>query len=306
MKGVLATVSLLLVSLIALGQQVTVASGKVIRYDQFPSRFVPARTVDVWVPDSYSADSAYAVVYLHDGQMLFDSTGTWNHQEWCVDEVAPELMATCNIQNFIVVGIWNNDIYRHFDYFPQKPFNSLTAAQQDTVYRSMRSIDSSLAEATIHSDDYLKFLVYELKPFIDSTFHTKPGRENTYIAGSSMGGLISFYALCEYPEVFGGAACLSTHWIGTFSTEDNPIPDAFIRYADAHLPDPATHRIYFDYGTETLDQFYEPYQERIDAVMKAKGYTRDQWMTLKFPGKDHSERAWAERLDIPLVFLLER
>ena len=154
------------------------------------------------------------------------------------------------------------------------------------------------------SDLYLKFLVTELKPFIDKTFATKKDRENTFIAGSSMGGLISMYAICEYPKVFGGAACMSTHWPGIFSVENNPIPDAFINYLKSNLPNPKNHKIYFDYGDQTLDALYKPYQEKVDIVMKAKGFTDKNWSTQFFPGKDHSENSWHERLAIPLVFLL--
>ena len=121
--------------------------------------------------------------------------------------------------------------------------------------------------------------------------------------GSSYGGLISMYAISEYPEIFSGAACLSTHWIGTFS--DNPIiAQAFIDYFHQHAPDPSDHKIYFDYGSETLDQYYKPYQLKIDEVMKAKGYDKSNWTTLEFVGDNHSEAAWRKRLDIPLMFLI--
>ncbi len=93
------------------------------------------------------------------------------------------------------------------------------------------------------------------------------------------------YALCEYPDVFGGAACLSTHWVGIFETENNPIPDALVSYLSKELPDPATHRIYFDYGTATLDVLYEPYQLQVDSVMMVKGFTESNWKSLKFEGK---------------------
>ena len=94
------------------------------------------------------------------------------------------------------------------------------------------------AEFTPSSDNYLKFIVEELKPFIDSTYSTLIDKENTFIAGSSMGGLISMYAVCEYPNVFGGAACLSTHWPGTFEVENNPIPEIFYNYLTNNLPKP--------------------------------------------------------------------
>jgi predicted alpha/beta superfamily hydrolase len=119
-----------------------------------------------------------------------------------------------------------------------------------------------------------------------------------------MGGLISLYAICEYPKVFGGAACMSTHWLGTFSTENNPIPAAFMAYLKNNLPSPKNHKIYFDYGSKTLDSLYQPYQQQVDAVMKAKGYTAKNWMTKQFIGADHSEKSWNKRLDVPIVFLL--
>jgi len=137
----------------------------------------------------------------------------------------------------------------------------------------------------------LKFLVTELKPYIDNHFSTLKNRENTVIAGSSMGGLISMYAICEYPEVFGGAACISTHWPGTFSSENNPIPDAFLNYMNSHLPDPKTHQFYFDYGNKTLDALYPELQKKVDLLMKNKGFTPSTWTTQFFEGKDHSEKS---------------
>lgn len=107
-----------------------------------------------------------------------------------------------------------------------------------------------------------------------------------------------------YPEVFSGAACLSTHWVGTFDTLNNPIPEAFAAYMYQNLPSPNNHKIYFDFGTETLDSFYEPFQTLIDSVMLSKGYSEQNWTTQKFVGEDHSERAWNKRLHIPITFLL--
>jgi enterochelin esterase-like enzyme len=166
--------------------------------------------------------------------------------------------------------------------------------------------NGSLFAGTVHSDSYLKFLVEELKPFIDSAFSVKTDRANTFIAGSSMGGLISMYAICEYPNVFGGAACLSTHWTGIFTNKNNPIPDAFLDYLSRNLPSPKTHKLYFDHGTATLDTLYEPYQERADAIIRAGGYNDNNFMTKVFEGANHTEQSWAKRLDIPILFLLKR
>jgi enterochelin esterase-like enzyme len=120
-----------------------------------------------------------------------------------------------------------------------------------------------------------------------------------------MGGLITLYAVCEYPDIFGGAACLSTHWTGIYVVEGNPVPDAVFQYLTTHLPDPENHKIYFDHGDQTLDALYPTLQKKADAIMKAKGYTEKNWITRYFPGENHSEAAWGKRLNFPLLFLLE-
>lgn len=284
-----------------------VASGKIERIEAFASEFVPARTVDVWLPDGYADDQRrYAVLYMHDGQMLFDAKVTWNHQEWQVDEVASTLIASGELRPFIVVGVHNGGDARHSEYFPQKPFESLSKAQQEALYALSRN-QAPMYARTIDSDDYLRFLVQELKPYVDAHYRVDPSPQATAVMGSSMGGLISMYALLEHPEVFGAAACLSTHWPGIFTLEDNPVPQAFLDYLDAHLPAPAAgRRIYFDHGTGTLDAMYPPLQAKVDALMRAKGYAEPQWVTRVYPGADHSEQAWAARLATPLRFLWGR
>ncbi len=132
---------------------------------------------------------------------------------------------------------------------------------------------------------------------VDAAYRTRPEREHTFIMGSSMGGLISLYALCEYPDVFGGAGCLSTHWPA--------VKSAILPYLHDHLPTPGRHKLYFDYGTAGLDAAYEPYQRTVDALMQEHGYTPGyDWLTRQFPGADHNEAAWQARVHIPLTFLM--
>jgi enterochelin esterase-like enzyme len=281
------------------------ASGTVKRFENFASKYVEKRNIDVWLPEGYDPQKKYAVLYMHDGQMLFDSTKSWNKQEWGVDETLSQLMRENKIKNCLVVGVWNAD--RHPEYFPQKPFESLSKIEQDSVFKAKRPSGKEVFyNKTIKSDKYLKFLVKEVKPFIDKTFSTLPDAAHTFVAGSSMGGLISMYAICEYPKVFGGAACLSTHWLGIFETKNNPIPAAFMAYLQKKLPNPKNHRLYFDYGTVTLDALYPPYQKQADAIIKSKGYTEANWISREFTGEDHSERAWRKRLAVPLSFLLAK
>ncbi|MCA6495470.1 MAG: alpha/beta hydrolase [Chitinophagaceae bacterium] len=281
------------------------SGGRVVRHEKFPSAYVAARNVDVWLPASYTPKKRYAVLYMQDGQMLFDSTITWNKQEWGVDEVITELVQQGKIQECIVVGIWNGDKSRHAEYFPQKPFESLSDADREKIYSGYRMGGQSIFNGiSICSDQYLKFLVSELKPFIDSAYATRKDRAHTFLMGSSMGALISLYALCEYSDVFAGAACLSTHWPGLFSMDNNPVPGAFFVYLKKSLPSPGKHRIYFDHGTETLDAMYASLQKQVDSIMNNKGYGTSQWMSRNWPGQDHSERSWRSRLQVPLEFLL--
>lgn len=287
--------------------QIKVSSGTVKHHEKFPSKLVTPRNIDVWLPDGYSKKDKYSVLYMHDGQMLFDSTATWNKQEWKADEIAGALMAAKKTQKFIVVGISSIAEIRHSDYFPEKPFYLLTDKQRDSLYEKKRSEDNPLFGAAVNSDNYLKFIVNELKPFIDNIYSVHSDQKHTFIAGSSMGGLISLYAICEYPNVFGGAACISTHWPGVMPSPNNPVPDVFFSYMKDHLPSPENHKIYFDFGTATLDAVYEPLQLQADEIMKAKGYKSGKnWETKKFEGADHSEQSWAKRLDVPMLFLLGR
>lgn len=280
-----------------------VSSGKIEHFENFKSNFVDARNIDVWLPDGYSDKEKYAVLYMHDGQMLFDADITWNKQAWEVDEVAEKLITENKTQKFIVVGIWNNGEYRHSEYFPQRIIKDIPEPTKKIV------VEEQLKNKP-QSDNYLKFLVTEVKPFIDKTFATKTDRKNTFVAGSSMGGLISLYAICEYPKVFGGAACISTHTPMIMKEKLGVVADAdiaskFRDYLKTQLPNPKNHKIYFDYGDQTLDSFYKPFQEKIDAIMIEKGFTSKNWITKFFPGKDHSENSWNERFNIPLEFLLK-
>jgi predicted alpha/beta superfamily hydrolase len=282
----------------------TVISGTIERIEQFKSKYIAPLNVDIWLPESYNSKTKYSVLYMHDGQMLFDASTTWNHQSWDIDDVASALMKQGKVTPFIVVGIWSEGSTRHATYFPQKPYESLSNEQLVEISAQLKKTGQSKDNYKPNSDNYLRFLVKELKPIINKKYSVYKDKRHTFIAGSSMGGLISMYAVCEYPQVFGGAACMSTHWPGTFAVEGNPIPEAFVNYMRNHLPNPKNHRFYFDYGDQTLDALYAPLQKNVDEVLKSRGFTTKNAKTMFFPGKDHSEKSWNERLDMPLLFLL--
>jgi enterochelin esterase-like enzyme len=283
-----------------------VTLGTIKHYENVESKFLPPHNVDVWLPEGYDTKNKYAVLYMNDGRSLFDTAITWNKQEWGVDETISLLMKENKIKNTIVVGIWNGDKRRHGEYFPQKPFESMRTSIQDSMYTIKRN-EGLLFGSKVNSDNYIKFLVLELKPFIDKNYATLKDIANTFIAGSSMGGLISMYAMCEYPKVFGGAACISTHWPGIIPAKNNPVPETFVAYLKKYAPSSTNHKFYFDYGSTSLDFFYKPYQTIVDSTLAIKGYnTVNNYLSKEFTGAGHAEVFWRKRLDIPLLFLLKK
>lgn len=267
-----------------------VSTGRALTLGIVSSKFVGPRRVDVWLPVGYDAPGAprYGVLYMHDGQNLFDPALGFGGAEWRVDEVLGALIAERAARPTMVVGIWNTPA-RFAEYMPQ------AAISTDTIDAGVGGI--MVARRDLESDAYLRFIVEELKPAIDKRFRTNPSRATTTIMGSSMGGLISCYAIARYPAVFGGAGCISTHWAAANG--------AVVGWLGGHLPSPATHKIWFDHGTATLDSLYAPFQRRMDLKMRAAGFVNGRsWISRVYPGAEHSERSWAARLRDPLQFLL--
>jgi predicted alpha/beta superfamily hydrolase len=262
--------------------------GTVQRHPEFTSRYVAPRHVDVWLPPCYADTPScrFPVLYMHDGQNLFNPQTSFLGIDWGIDAALRGLLAEQRARAALVVGIWNTP-QRAQEYMPQRPLELVSPTRREPRPTARKPL----------SDQYLQFLLQELKPFIDGHYRTLADRENTFIMGSSMGGLISLYAVCEYPHVFAGVGCLSPHWPARGGI--------MVEYLEQGLPEAGSHRLYFDYGTRTTDALYEPYQTQVDRVLGAKGYIRgEDWLTLKFEGAEHSERAWRERVHISLEFLL--
>ena len=275
-----------------------VCCGQLLDLDFFGEK----NRVQVWLPDGYSEAYKYPVIYMHDGQMLFDGTNTWNGQEWKVDETITRLIEENRIEPCIVVAIWNSGAGRRDEYLPQKPFDLLDKQLRDSIIEYSKTPDGRPCfESSVRSDDYLKYLVDLVKPAVDKRFSTKSDKDNTFIIGSSMGGLISLYALCEYREVFGGAACMSTHWLGIHDYDRAVLADTMITWFAKNIPDLNTHKLYFDHGTETLDKYYQEFQSRLDSMVKTDS---PNYQSRIFKGDSHTEEDWSKRFNEPLEFLL--
>lgn len=264
-------------------------TGRLVRHSTFSSRFVPARNVDVWLPPDYDTGGGrrYPVLYMHDGQNLFDPATSYIGVDWGVDETLTE-RASAGRPVPIVVDVWCTP-QRRAEYYPTRVFGQLPEEERARWAQEW---------GPPRGDEYLAFLVKELKPFIDRTYRTQPDCDHTFVAGSSMGGLISLYALEEYPGTFGAAACLSTHWPAVGRRGLSELGN--------RLPDPLSHRLYFDSGTRTLDAEYAPFQAEMEALLEKKGYHQGKNLDMRrFEGHEHSERAWRLRVAIPLSFLLD-
>ncbi len=253
-------------------------------------------TVDIWTPPGYDAKNRrYPVLYMHDGQNLFDAASTWNKQAWEMDSVAGTLIEAGEMEPIIIVGVYCVPETRVGDMMPAEPLQSIAAD-------SIRAMVSARLTSPVKGDKYVDFIAGTLKPVIDELFPTRSEAAATAVMGSSMGGLASVYAICRHPETFGAAACLSTHWTG-FSQRNEVFPAAMAGYMLSHLPSGKTHKLYFDSGTEDIDELYIPYFHRIAGMVGQLGYAPHNLLVRFFPGQGHQERYWKTRVAEPLLFL---
>ena len=221
------------------------------------------RRIWLYLPPGYKrSNKRYPVIYMQDGQNLFDEY-TAAFGEWGVDECLDSLIAKGK-PPCIVVGIDNGGEWRMNEY---NPF-------EFTLKDSLRS-----KTFPPEGDEYLAFVAKTLKPFIDEHYRTKPSQENTIIAGSSMGGLISYYALLKYPEVFGKAGVFSpSFWTA----------DGIDRLTDS-LSDRLNAKIFFYMGeAEGADDV-----ARMNHISETIGQKSSSmvWSVID-PDGQHNEQAW--------------
>ncbi len=176
------------------------------------------RTMIVWLPPKYkrlkNAEKRYPVLYMQDGQNLFDPKTSYAGKDWRVDETVVKLVKAGLMKEIIVVGIYNSED-RLEEY-----------------------------SDTEKGEKYLQFLIEEVKPFIDSVYRTMPEKENTAILGSSMGGLASFLAAWKHPEIFSMAGCMSS----SFYYNDEKV----FNMLDEHSGSKKQVKFYVDHGEDGL------------------------------------------------------
>ena len=227
----------------------------------------------MWLPPGYNRRRRYPVLYLHDGQNLFDvPPRSLSGHEWQFDETADRLIREKKIEPLILVGIDNTEDDRLAEYTPTP----------DPKYGGGRG------------DLYGRFLVEELKPFIDHTYQTHRGPTNTGLGGSSLGGLISLHLGLKYPEVFGKLAVVSPSvwWNDRI----------LVKTVDA-LPRPTRQKIWLDMGTEESAESIRDARRLRDALLARGWHHDDNLRYWEDRGARHTETAWAGRVENILRFL---
>lgn len=270
--------------------------GRFVDLGPVATTYIKPPKVVVWLPPGYdTTKQRYGVVYMHDGQNLFDPKRSNFNKVWAADQSALRLLAAQKVAPFIIVGIDQPGEDRWRQYFPRPMLDYVSAATR-------AKLETQGNGKPITADAYLRFIVEELKPSIDRMYRTKKDRAHTGIVGSSMGGLISMYAVTKYPHIFGAAGAVSTHlplgdpnWT---EAERQDILAAWRQYVRQALGTPQGRRIWFDHGTKTLDAYYQPYQDNLDAALIANKWKKGRDFESKvYPGAEHEENAWAARLD---------
>lgn len=287
------------------------SQGEIYRYAVTSTALNSEVIVDVWLPIGYGDDASksYPVIYAHDGQNLFDAAFTFAGVEWKMDETAQTLANNDQIEVPIIVGINNRETLRPCDYFPEKVLDYISETDRDNT-KIFETCSNGFS-----GDEEAYFIANELKPLIDHLFQTNRNASHTFAIGSSMGGLASLYLLCEYPDIFGGAACMSTHWIGSldlnsdYTMNDDPVcAQAILDYMSANLPSPENHRLYLDQGSNGWDAGYLNYETTARQIAIDLGYSEQNGSlkTYDANGADHNEWFWQQRVKLPLEFLLDK
>jgi len=248
-----------------------------VRLDTFHSDVLASdRRVWVYLPPQYeeeaNADRRFPVLYMQDGQNVFDgATAFVAGKEWQADETAERLIDEGRIEPLIVVAVDNAGERRVAEYTP-----------------------SAHGGQGGRADLYLRMLVEEVKPWVDRTWRTRPGREDTGIAGSSLGGLVSLWIGLGRPDVFGRIAALSTStwW-----------DDGFILRCVESLPHKPDTRVWTDVGTREGEEAVSGARRLRDALV-TKGWREGADLRyVEAEGARHSEPAWAARFPAVLEFL---
>jgi predicted alpha/beta superfamily hydrolase len=256
-----------------------------LRIHEFTSHiFRNRRNLRVWLPPGYelpeNSAQRYPVFYLNDGQNLFDPTTSFTGVEWQVDDSADRLIRAGNIPPAIFVGIDNAGAERLKEYLPYRSLNPVVLRPQGGRYSG--------------------FLTKEVMPFVAEHYRTAKGPENTYLGGSSLGGLITLYVAMTTPGVFGGVLIESPSlWVSNRQV-----------LRDTRQPRVWPHKVFLGIGTKEVGREEKDRQtvenvRELERILRRSGLDDRRLRVEIAEGGTHSEGAWAARFPGALQFLLE-
>jgi predicted alpha/beta superfamily hydrolase len=259
-----------------------VLTGTIRRHPNFTSQFLGPRDVVVYLPSGYDKEPnrRYPVLYMHDGQNIFDSSSAG--MEWQMDETAERLISSGRIKPVIIVGVYNTEA-RTDEYTPTP-------------------MEWTRPSGAVHkgggkADLYGRLLIEELKPFIDRTYRTRPEPRSTALGGASFGGLVSLYLGLKHPDVFGGILAVSptVQWDGEV-----------ILKTIAALPAKTPQRIWADMGTREGEGMIPRVRRLRDALLARGWKLGDDLGYMEQEHAHHDEIAWASRVEPMLLFLYRK
>ncbi|MFN8671189.1 MAG: alpha/beta hydrolase-fold protein [Candidatus Sericytochromatia bacterium] len=248
--------------------------GSIIRHHLGSSNLNNSRDIDIYLPPSYNKDrnKHYPVLYMHDGNNLFYPEIAFAGKPWKINKTVDMLINTGLIQEIIVVGI-HNTIGRNYEY----------------TWDQMKYRNGFVEGGGGYK--YSKFIINEVKDYIDRELRTLPDRNNTAIAGSSLGGLISYYLALYYPNIFGKTAIISP---SLWWSHGKPLLDS--RAISNNL------KIWLDMGTQEGHSNIEMTRFMRNELYK-KGYREGYNLGyLEDRGGKHNEVSWGNRFHLPLIF----
>lgn len=261
------------------------------RIEKFPSLYVEPRGIEIYLPSDYDSSKKYEVLYFQDGQNLFDSNVAFQNAPMELHNI----LKSEGINNLIVVGIWNTT-QRFREFLPDAYYNSLNRKNKNFITREYGGKPLG--------NSYIKFLVDELIPFIESKYSIDTNSQLRAIGGISMGGLISFTAAIQYPEVFGKILCLSTHWPLSVIKNKTEIFEEYRNEILKSVRQLKQMHAYFDYGTDNIDAWYDKPQENVMELLKEElPASKINLMCKKFEGHGHSMDDWKSRIGEGLKFI---
>jgi enterochelin esterase-like enzyme len=271
------------------------------RYESTLSQgYLNGRTIRVWVPEDYNkTKKPYEVVYFHDGQMLFDSTSTWNHQSWDLANSATKYLSK---KRCILVGIDNDPDNRYAEFFPSPIYSTLPVSVQLTLR-------DSLWNGLPRFDSYAEALINEVFPLIENHWNVHRGGAHRTMVGSSMGGIVSLAFLLTHPTELSSIACLSIHlplvnyW--KFNNRfKEPLAAAFNEFVEQNSAALDGKSIYVDRGDQSLDAAYAEYFPAFELALNSCAKENRVFIKL-ISNSGHSERDWAARIGPILKTLIK-